>query len=40
MALVAYAREVCSSMRVREKNPENVWWNDVVKVAVMRKEAA
>ena len=35
-----YATEVCGSMRVGGKNPNSVWWNDEVKVAVRRKEAA
>ena len=39
--MVESAREVCSSVRVGEKNPKRVWWNvDEVKVAVRRKEAA
>ena len=33
------AREVCATVRVVGKNPKNLWWNDVVKVAVERKEA-
>ena len=32
-------REVCGSERRREKNPKSMWWNDVVKAAVERKEA-
>ena len=34
------AREVCSSVRVGEKKPKSVWWNDEMKAAVRRKEAA
>ena len=29
--MVESAREACGSVRVVEKNPKNVWWNDVVK---------
>ena len=36
--MVDSAKEVCSSVRVGTKNPENVWLNDVVKDAVERKE--
>ena len=28
------------SERDREKNPKRVWWNDEIKSAVRRKEAA
>ena len=38
--MVDSAREVCGSVRMEGKNPKNVWWNDVVKDAVERKEAA
>ena len=40
--LVENVREVCASVRVggRGKNPKSVLWNDEVKAAVMRKEAA
>ena len=31
-------RCVCVSVRVRGKKPKSVWWNDVVKAAVERKE--
>ena len=27
-------------MRVGGKNPKSVWWNDEIKAAAMRKEAA
>ena len=39
-AIVGSAREVCNSVRVRGKNPKSVWWNDEIKAAVRRKEAA
>ena len=39
-AMVDSTREVCSSKRVGGKSPNNVWWNNVVKPAVERKEAA
>ena len=39
-AMVDSAREVCGSEKVRRKNPKNVWWNDMVKAAVERKEGA
>ena len=39
-AMVESAREVCGSVRTREKNPKIVWWNDEVKAAVRRREAA
>ena len=38
--MVESAREVCSSVRVGEKNPESVWWNDEIKAAVKRNEDA
>ena len=38
--MVESAREVCSSVRVGEKKPKSVWWNDEMKAAVRRKEAA
>ena len=38
--MVDSAREVCGSVRMEGKNPKNVWWNDVVKDAVERKDAA
>ena len=31
-------REVCGSVKVGEKNPKSVWWNDETKAAVRRKE--
>ena len=39
-AIVDSAREVCGSVRGEGNNPKNIWWNDVVKVAVERNEAA
>ena len=39
-ALVQSVREVCGSVRVAGGNPKSVWWNDEVKAAVKRKEAA
>ena len=39
-AMVESARKVYGSGRVWGKNPKNVWWIDVIKAAVMRKEAA
>ena len=39
-ATVENAREVYGSVRVRRKNPKSVWWNDEIKTAVRRKEAA
>ena len=39
-AMVDSAGDVCGSVRVGEKNPKNVCWNDVVKAAVERNEAA
>ena len=38
--MVESARKMCVSVRVGGKKPKSVWWNDVVKVAVERKEAA
>ena len=38
--MVESAREVCDSVKVREKNPKRVWWNDEIQAAVRRKEAA
>ena len=40
LAMVESARGVCGSVRMGGKNPECVWWNDEVNVAVRRKEAA
>ena len=37
--MVESAREVCCSVRVVGKNPNNVWWNNEVKADVRRKEA-
>ena len=39
-AMVDSAREVCGSVKVGKKNPKNVWWNDIVKDAVERKDTA
>ena len=39
-AMVESAREVCGSVRVGKKNPKSMWWNDEIKAAVKRKEAA
>ena len=36
-AIVESAREVCSSVRVKGKNPKSVRWNDEIKTAVRRK---
>ena len=36
-AITESAREVCGSVRMEEKNPMSVWWNDEVKAAVKRK---
>ena len=38
--MVEIAREVCGAVRVGGKNPKSVWWNDEIKAAVVRKEAA
>ena len=38
--MVESAREVCGSVRVKGKNSKGVWWNNEVKAAVRRKEAA
>ena len=38
--MVESAREVCSSVRIGGKNLKSVWWNDKIKAAVKRKEAA
>ena len=37
---VGSVREVCGSVGVGRENPKSVWWNDEVKAAVERKEAA
>ena len=39
-AMVERAREVYSSVRVGGINPKSVWWDDEIKAAVRRKEAA
>ena len=31
------AREVCGSVKVRGKNPKNLWWNDMIKASVERR---
>ena len=36
-AMVESAKEVFGSVRVWEKNPKSVWWNDKVKAVVKRK---
>ena len=38
--MVESAREVYGPMKVEGKNPKSAWWNDEVKAAVRRKEAA
>ena len=38
--MVESDREVCGSVRVGGKNPKSVWWNDEIKAAGRRKEAA
>ena len=38
--MVEGAREVCGLVRVGEKSPKSVWWNDEIKDAIRRKEAA
>ena len=38
--VVESAREMCDSVRVGGKIPKSLWWNDEVKAAVRRKEAA
>ena len=38
--MVESAREVCGSVRVGGKNPKSVRFNDQVRAAVKRKEAA
>ena len=39
-AMVESAIEQCGSVRVGGKNRKSVWWNDELKTAVRRKEAA
>ena len=38
-AMIQSVNEVCGSVKVGEKNPESIWWNDEVKAVVGRKEA-
>ena len=38
--VVESGREVCGSVRVEGKNPKTVLWNDEVKAAVRKNEAA
>ena len=38
--MVESAKEVCDSVRVGGKTQKSVGWNDVIKAAVRRKEAA
>ena len=38
--MVESAKEVCGSIKVGGKNLKSVWWNNEVKAAVNRKEAA
>ena len=30
--------DLCGSVKMGRKKPKNVWWNDIVKVPVDRKE--
>ena len=39
-AILESAREACGSVRVGGKIPKSVWWNEEIKAAVRRKEAA
>ena len=39
-AMLNSAREVCGSVRVGRKTPKSMQWNDEIKAAVIRKEAA
>ena len=39
-AMVEGARVMCGSVRVERKNLKNVWWNNQVKSAFKRREAA
>ena len=39
-AMVESARQVCFSVRVVGKNPKCVWWNNEIKAAIKRNEAA
>ena len=39
-AMTENAREVCGSVRVGGKNSKSLLWNDEVKSAIRRKEAA
>ena len=38
--LVQNSKEVCDSLRGGGMNPMSLWWNDEIKTAVMRNEAA
>ena len=38
--MIESVREVCGLVRVGEKNPNSVWWNDEMKGVVKKKEAA
>ena len=38
--MIESAREVCGSVRLGGENTKIVWWNDQIKAAVKRKEAA
>ena len=38
--MVENSREVCGSVRVGGGNPKKVWWNNELKAAVKKKEAA
>ena len=40
LVMVESAREVCGSVKVGGKNLKSVRWNDEIKAAVTRKEAA
>ena len=33
-------QKACGSLRGKRKNPNSEWWNDKIKAAVERKEAA
>ena len=37
-AVIKSAREVFDSVRMRGKDPKNVWWNNDVKAVVRKKE--
>ena len=38
--MVESVREVCGPVRLGEKNPKSVWWNNKVKAVVRRKKVA